>query len=308
MCRFWSAVLEQDGNVLWSPRSSSHEAILAEHGIADSKLHDRSFVRFEIAPDEKDKFALFSEKRGDWRYKVDEPGTLPEWYANDTRHWESVCWKEWRDAMKRTLWKLNLDAVQATLDEVKGIKYLDQHDDPLPEWKVTLRPTLAAARDAARDAAGDAAGDAARNAAGDAARGAAWDAARNAAGDAAWDAAWGAAGDAVRNAARDAAWNAAGDAAWNAAWGAAWDAALAVRVRPAGDAARGAAGDAARDAALAVRVSLLKGLIDEKHVAHIEARMDVWRRGWALCCDVKGVLYVYGFEGKGTAKNVKKEG
>ena len=116
---------------------------------------------------------------------------------------------------------------------------------------------------------------------------AAWNAARNAARSAARDAARSAAWDAARDAARDAAW----DAAWNAAWSAAWDAARAA----AWDAARDATRDAARDAALYICVSYVcSGLpINPKHIDHIRKRMDVWRHGYGVLCDVDGVLYCY---------------
>ena len=75
-------------------------------------------------------------------------------------------------------------------------------------------------------------------------------------------------------AARAAAWDAARDAAWDAARDAAWD--------------------AARDAALWARVLVCEGLpISQQHVDHAEARMNVWRKGYGLYCDVNGVLYVY---------------
>jgi len=110
---------------------------------------------------------------------------------------------------------------------------------------------------------------------------AAWAAARDAARDAAWAAAraaaWAAAWDAARAAARAAAWDAARDAAWDA-----------VR-----DAARDAAWDAAGAAELYVLVKLAPS-IEPKHLAHAEARTEVWRRGYALRCDVNGKLCVYG--------------
>ena len=92
--------------------------------------------------------------------------------------------------------------------------------------------------------------------------------------DAARDAAWGAAGEAARGAAGEAARGAALDAARGAAWDAAW----------------GAAGGAA----LWARVLVCEGLpISQQHVDHAEARMNVWRKGYGLYCDVNGVLYVY---------------
>jgi hypothetical protein len=76
----------------------------------------------------------------------------------------------------------------------------------------------------------------------------------------------------------DAAWAAAGDAAG----GAAWDAARAAR-------------DAARDAALMARYVICADLkIDSKHIKHVNDRWEVWKRGYALLCDINGVLYVYG--------------
>jgi hypothetical protein len=34
--------------------------------------------------------------------------------------------------------------------------------------------------------------------------------------------------------------------------------------------------------------------VADDHILHAHARMNVWRRGWGLLCDVNGVLYVYG--------------
>ena len=103
-----------------------------------------------------------------------------------------------------------------------------------------------------------------------------------------WDAARDAAWDATRVAARDAAWNAARDAVRDAVWNAVRDAAR--------DATRDAAWDAAWDAELFSRFILVKDLKfkdKEKHQAHVNARWDVWKRGYGLLCDVDGVLYVY---------------
>jgi replicative DNA helicase len=33
--------------------------------------------------------------------------------------------------------------------------------------------------------------------------------------------------------------------------------------------------------------------VDQKHRDHIAARMEVWRKGYCLLCDVNGELYVY---------------
>jgi len=254
VCNFWSCVLLRGGKVLWSPKDSSHETLLAEHGISDDKLEDRDFVRLEIAPKN-----IFSKKKVDWAFNVDEPGTLPKWYSDAPKKWQAVVWREWRKAMMQTLWKLNLAAVRGFIDEINSIHYLDCRGESLPEWHVSYGRTWAAARVAARAAAWDAA----------------WAAAR--------DAAWVAAGAAARDAARDAAGAAAGAAAWAAARDAAWAA------------ARDAAWVAAGDAALYARV-LLTPSVNEKHRKHAEARMEVWRRGYGLYCDANGILYIYGIK------------
>src|SRR3990167_7124753 len=78
---------------------------------------------------------------------------------------------------------------------------------------------------------------------------------------------------AARDAAGDAAWNAAGDAARDAAWNTAWSATW--------DAAKDAVGDAAVFARMLVCLDLN---IEFKHLAHLNARMEVWRKGYGLYC------------------------
>ena len=83
--------------------------------------------------------------------------------------------------------------------------------------------------------------------------------------------------DAARAAAGDAARAAAGDAARAAARAAAWAAAWA----------------AAGDAALYARCLIVKDKLEPRHIDHAEKRMDVWKKGYELLCDIDGVLYVY---------------
>lgn len=81
---------------------------------------------------------------------------------------------------------------------------------------------------------------------------------------------------------RDAAKDAAEDAARDAALYSAWDVALY------------AAWDAARYACIFSGMLVCFGLnIELKHLIHLNARMEVWRKGYGLFCDVEGVMYVY---------------
>jgi hypothetical protein len=162
--------------------------------------------------------------------------------------------------------------------DIPAVPWFRPDGEPDPAWRLSTAETWGAARTAARGAArGAAQGAAGTAAAGTAARTAAWDAARDAARDAA--------GTAARTAARDAAWDAAGAAAGTAACDAARDAAW--------DAAGAAAADAALVATMAVAPDA--GVAPE-HRAHAAARWNVWRKGYALLCDVDGVLYVYAKE------------
>jgi hypothetical protein len=54
---------------------------------------------------------------------------------------------------------------------------------------------------------------------------------------------------------------------------------------------------AAGDAALKARIMVCDGLpLDEQHRIHVNARWEVWQKGYCLLCDVAGVLYVYAKE------------
>ena len=204
MCKFWSCILTREGKVLWDKNITSHEKLVGTNGLKDAKLKNRDFVRIEITPNPP--LGITSRSRSDWTYKIDEEGTLPDWYANDEMRMAALVWNEWEKAMAETLWKLQLDKLTDLINDIKSIKYLDMHGEVDPSWHIYYGKDWDAARAAARAAAGAAARAAARAAA--------WDAARNAvgaaAGDAAGDAAWDAAGDAAWNA-RAAAWNAAGE-------------------------------------------------------------------------------------------------
>ena len=52
--------------------------------------------------------------------------------------------------------------------------------------------------------------------------------------------------------------------------------------------------DAARDAAWDAAIQICPpNSIVQKHINHMAARMEVWRRGYELYCDFNGELYVY---------------
>jgi len=113
---------------------------------------------------------------------------------------------------------------------------------------------------------------------------------------------WRVARDAARDAARNVAMDVARHTAWVAAEVAARDAGreeaqgIAQAVTLGEDLGRvGRAARRARwDAALWVSILVCKGLpLKQKYIDDAKRRMEVWWRGYGLCCDIDGVLYVY---------------
>jgi len=200
MCEFWSALVCRDGKIVFDGNDSSHEAALKKTKWKDDKLADRDFVRIEITPPAK-----LSDDLGEWKFKVDEEGTLPVWYVDSQEKHREAAYK----ALRAYLDEFNWPEVCDFVSSLQRINWMKPDGRPLKSWKLFEAETWDAARAAARDAA------------------------------------------------RDAAWDAAGAAAWAAA------------------------------------CRIVKDKLDRKHIKHVEARMQVWRKGYALLCDVDGTLFVY---------------
>jgi hypothetical protein len=99
-----------------------------------------------------------------------------------------------------------------------------------------------------------------------------------------WDSAWASAWASARASARDSAWASARDSVWASAWASAWDSAWAS--------ARASARDFSLMACMII-VSDLDYPDKEKHEKHVSSRIEVWKKGYGLLYDVRGVLYVY---------------
>ena len=122
MCNFWSCLLTKDGKVLWDKDIKSHEDLIERFGLEDKQLKDRSFVRIEITP----RGDILSKKRGDWSYKVDEPGTVPDWYQNDPMAQEKIVWAEWQQMIVQmhqsiTDAGVHLERFEKTLEHLKKV-------------------------------------------------------------------------------------------------------------------------------------------------------------------------------------------
>jgi hypothetical protein len=217
MCKYFSCLATKAGVIVWDKMFSSHEELIKKAGLKDDKLEDRDFVRLEYVPN---KIGLFTQKKEDWVYSVDEKGTLPKWYTDNEELFKEEAFKKAMESLAP--YRKTLPLVKDFVESIKNIPYLKMNGKLKASWHVSFGISLGAA--------------------------------------------WGAARGAARDAARDA--------------------------------ARGAAWDAARDAALFARCLLVKDKIDKKHMKHTTERMEVWKRGFGLLCDVKGKLYVYAIKKK----------
>ena len=168
MCNYFSCIATRKGKIIWDKNKTAHEELIKKAGLKDDKLEDRDFVRLEMTPNKR---GLFTQKKSDWNYKVDEQGTLPNWYVKNEEKIRKEIWKECQKSFKK--YKTNLKEVSDFILSLKKIKWFSFSGKIDSDWHMNYGANIAAARDAARAAARDAAwaaaGDAARAAAGDAA-------------------------------------------------------------------------------------------------------------------------------------------
>jgi hypothetical protein len=100
MCNFFSCIVTRDLKVHYSKKTCSHEEIIAELKLCDTKLIDRDFVRIEITPKNKENP---TRNPADWHFKVDEESTVPSWYSKAKKQVEENIWLSWSESIKTQL-------------------------------------------------------------------------------------------------------------------------------------------------------------------------------------------------------------
>ena len=78
MCRFLSAIVRRNGDILCNPLTDSHEELIALHGLRDSK--EGAFARVEYSPPDSASIADLSK----YRLTIDEQRT-PDWFDESMR-------------------------------------------------------------------------------------------------------------------------------------------------------------------------------------------------------------------------------
>jgi hypothetical protein len=100
VCDFFSCIVTRDLKVHYSKKTCSHEEIIAELKLCDTKLIDRDFVRIEITPKNKENP---TRNPADWHFKVDEESTVPSWYSKAKKQVEENIWLSWSESIKTQL-------------------------------------------------------------------------------------------------------------------------------------------------------------------------------------------------------------
>jgi len=96
LCRYLSCVVTNDFKAHWKKQSVDHESILDDLKLPDATLRNRTFVRIEITPETDPP----TRKPEDWKLRVDEEGTLPEWFIEHRTKAETACWKAWEESVQ----------------------------------------------------------------------------------------------------------------------------------------------------------------------------------------------------------------
>ena len=75
MCKFYSAIVMRNGDILHNENLMSHEDIIRLYNINDSQINCNKFVRVEYTPDESEDFPDISK----YKLNVDEE-SIPDWF------------------------------------------------------------------------------------------------------------------------------------------------------------------------------------------------------------------------------------
>ena len=80
MCRFMSAIVMRNGDIICDPRIDSHEELIEKFNIHDGPCQLDRFCRIEFIPPPDDWSKLFDTSA--WKLRVDDKFT-PEWFSHE---------------------------------------------------------------------------------------------------------------------------------------------------------------------------------------------------------------------------------
>jgi len=185
--------------------------------------------------------------------------------------------------------------VQNFIESLKQINWFKPDGKPKKEWKIFYGDTWGEARRKAREATHGVM----QKTAWDMIHDATWDATQAAARIGAWNAAWNAAKkmatECSKRHSKSVSWDTkTGRRRWLGVWS--FSDGFIRGMTGAHDEAKAAVENVAYDTALYASMLVVSDLDfphKTKYIQHARERMEVWEKGYALLCDVDGVLYVY---------------
>ena len=126
MCKAFSGIVMENGDVLWAFAVDSHETLVQKHGLQDDG-RPRNWARFEIAPDNGSYLSPDT-----WGFKLDEECAVP-WFTD----WhKGECYKAHRAWLK----KLNRILVHKPFvhpfKDVRPPKITKKHLALLRQWSI----------------------------------------------------------------------------------------------------------------------------------------------------------------------------
>jgi hypothetical protein len=77
MCKFYSAIVLRNGDLLHNENLTSHEDIIRLFNINDSQVNCDKFVRVEFTPDKNSDFPIIEK----YKLRVDE-SSVPDWFES----------------------------------------------------------------------------------------------------------------------------------------------------------------------------------------------------------------------------------
>ena len=125
MCKAFSGIIKENGDVLWEFGVDSHEKIISEHGLKDDG-HPRDWARFEMAPENGNYL-----KPDKWAFRLDE-GTPPSWWSEIHRAECEKAQKAWKKKLDKIL--VYKEIVHPFKDIKPPKKITKKHIDLLKQW------------------------------------------------------------------------------------------------------------------------------------------------------------------------------
>ena len=146
MCKAFSGIIKENGEVLWEFGMDSHEDIIKKYNLKDTESPP-TFARFEVAPKNGDYL-----NPDEWVFRLDEKAT-PKWWMDIYRDWCIAAKNEWQKKLDKIL--VHKPITHPFRDIVPPKKITKRHLALLREWASVGASVGDSVRDSVRDSVWD---------------------------------------------------------------------------------------------------------------------------------------------------------